>query len=228
VTGQVTEVKTHNYQDGQNLKYMINNVSVTSNRDTEDNQAVRVFNWGKFGERDLEILGSSISGILSPYSGVDASESYDVHVKLHRYSQTITNSSYASLVVVDWALVKSGELIHDEVFFAGHDMELNIFLGKTLGVAKNTTNKAIVNRIVNKVVNTLSENTINPKLSETHVYNTAEELIKVLPRQMTSVGMIFVETGVAVITMGSRTESTNFDNRAHFTKVNWLNEIKSL
>ncbi len=221
VTGQVSNIDNDAVPVGAPLAYSLADVVVSASRGAEDNHTVRVFNWGKFDDKDLEVISASVDQSLRLYDGIDGSELYDVCVRIHRYAQTITNSSYAALVVVDWALLSNTKVLHDEVFFAGHDAALNIFLGKTLGRAKNTTNTAIVNRIANQVVRRLSDGRIDPEFDEANAYETADELIAVLPESMTSVGAIFVEPGVGVGAMSDRTEATEFSSRARFEKVNW-------
>lgn len=225
VTGRVSNINSEAAPVDALLAYSLSDVVVSASGGAEDNHAVRVFNWGKFDDKDLAVISASVDQTLRSYDGINGSELYDVCVRIHRYAQTITNSSYASLVVVDWALLSNTRVLHDEVFFAGHDETLNIFLGKTLGRAKNTTNTAIVNRIANRVVRRLSDGRVNPELDEANVYEKADDLIAVLPKSMTSVGTIFVEPGVGVGTMSDRTEATAFSSRARFEKVNWERAI---
>src|SRR5690606_18849142 len=97
--------------------------------------------------------------------------------------------------------------------------------GKTLGRAKDTTNRAIIHRVVNKAVSVLPDGAINPSLDESIVYDRAEQLIAVLPKEMTSTGMVSVEPGGAVVMMSGRSAETNFHNRASFTKVDWRSEL---
>jgi len=115
----------------------------------------------------------------------------------------------------------NGEIISDEVFYAGLSDELNIFTGKTLGWAKGETHKAITSRIINKSIEALTIPEHQNSYPESNVYlNTSEAL----PKKLTSVGIAGFSSG-AYYYVSSQTGNTDFDKKAIYKKVNWATKI---
>ena len=202
----------------------VNSVSILSNKNTADNESYGAFNWGSFNSADKNIIEQSILSTLNKNTST-ASKKAKVHAKIHRYSQVITNASYASFVIVDWCLEVNGEIIQDEVFYAGHSDELNIFTGKTLGWAKSQTHKAISSRIINQSIQLLSEPSLTNAYPESHIFLNAEDAVAALPSQLTSVaGAGF--SGDMFYYVAPTTGKTNFNQKSVYQKVDWQHEIQ--
>lgn len=201
----------------------INSVSIIADENTADNESYGAFNWGSFDAGDKNTIQQSILNTLNQNTS-NVSKKAKVHAKIHRYSQVITNASYASFVIVDWCLELNGEIIRDEVFYAGHSDELNIFTGKTLGWAKGQTHKAISSRIINQSIQLLSKPTLTDAYPENHVFLDAKDAVAALPTQLTSVGSAGF-SGSMYYYVGSTTGNTNFNQKSVYQKVNWQQEI---
>ena len=201
----------------------LNSVNVITNESTADNESYGAFNWGSFDESDKTIIHQTILNTINK-NAIGIAREANVHVKIHRYSQVITNASYASFVIVDWCIELNGKIISDEVFYAGLSDELNIFTGKTLGWAKGETHKAITSRIINKSIETLTIPVRKNSYPETNVYLNVAEAVEVLPKQLTSVGTAGFSGGVYYY-VGSQTGNTDFDKKSIYKKVDWATKI---
>nr|WP_136250606.1 hypothetical protein [Ningiella ruwaisensis] len=224
VTGTASKNEFPLLTNAPSFSANVNSVSIIIDEKTADNESYGAFNWGSFDTADKNTIQQSILNTLNKNTS-NVSKKAKVHAKIHRYSQVITNASYASFVIVDWCLVVNGEIILDEVFYAGHSDELNIFTGKTLGWAKGQTHKAISSRIINQVIQSLSDPSLTNAYSENHVFLNAKDAVAALPSQLTSVGSAGFSGGMYYF-VGSTTGSTNFNQKSVYQKVNWQQEIQ--
>ncbi|NQZ22987.1 MAG: hypothetical protein HRT53_13140 [Colwellia sp.] len=202
----------------------LNSVNLITDESTADNESYGAFNWGSFDESDKKVIQQTILNTINKNAAGIAKQA-NVHVKIHRYSQVITNASYASFVIVDWCLELKGEIISDEVFYAGLSDELNIFTGKTLGWAKGETHKAITSRIINKSIETLTVPVRKSSYPEANIYLNAAEAVEALPKQLTSIGTAGFSGG-GYYYVGSQTGNTDFDKKAIYKKVDWATKIQ--
>ncbi|MGR3980597.1 hypothetical protein [Pseudoalteromonas sp. 1181_04] len=202
----------------------VNAVSIFVDKETANNESYGSFNWGSFDDSDKRSIQQTILDTLDKNTS-NVSQKAKVHAKVHRYSQVITNASYASFVIVDWCLEVNGEIIKDEVFYAGHSDELNIFTGKTLGWAKSVTHKAISTRIINQSIQVLSVPSLKEAYSEENVFLNAKDAVDALPAQLTSVGGAGV-SGSAYYYVSPTTGNTNFNQKSVYKKIDWKQEIK--
>ncbi len=202
----------------------VNDVLIIADKDTADNESYGAFNWGSFDEEDKKIIQHSILNTLTKNTS-SASRKAKVHAKIHRYSQVITNASYASFVIIDWCLEINGEIIKDEVFYAGHSDELNIFTGKTLGWAKGETHKAISSRIINQTIQALSSPSLEQAYPEKNIFLNAKDAVSALPPQLTSVGGAGFAGGMYYY-VSPTTGNTNFNQKSVYQKVDWKQVIQ--
>ncbi len=202
----------------------VNSVAIITDEHTADNESYGAFNWGSFDSADKNTIQQTILNTLNNNTSA-ASQKAKVHAKIHRYSQVITNASYASFVIVDWCLEVNGRIIKDEVFYAGYSDELNIFTGKTLGWAKGQTHKAISSHIINQSIQLLSAPSLVNAYPESHVFLDAKDAVAALPSQLTSVGGAGFSGGMYYY-VGSTTGNTNFNKKSVYQKVNWQQEIQ--
>lgn len=224
VTGTASKTEFPLLTNAPAFSANVNSVSIVIDKNTADNESYGAFNWGSFDEADKNNIQQSILNTLNKNTA-NVSKKAKVHAKIHRYSQVITNASYASFVIVDWCLEVNGKIIRDEVFYAGHSDELNIFTGKSLGWAKGQTHKAISSRIINQSIQLLSEPTLQNAYPENHVFLNAKDAVAALPKQLTSVGSAGFSGGMYYY-VGPTTGNTNFNQKSVYQKVNWQQEIQ--
>lgn len=224
VTGTASKQDLQPLVNPPEFKASVDAVVILTDEKTADNESYGAFNWGRFNDLDKDTIHQSIVEPLGRHLS-KTDRKAKVYVKLHRYAQVVTNASYASFVIVDWCLVVDGIVVHDEVFYAGHSDELNIFTGQTLGWAKSETHKAVSVRIINQVIEMLSEPNLKNAYPESHVYLNADEAVAVLPAQLTSVGNAFMSGGMYFF-ISPVTGNTDFDKKSAYQKVNWSKEIK--
>lgn len=223
VTGTASKTEFPLLTNAPSFRSSLSSVNLITDESTANNESYGSFNWGSFDESDKNVIHQAILNTINK-NAIGVAKEANVHVKIHRYSQVITNASYASFVIVDWCLELNGEIISDEVFYAGLSDELNIFTGKTLGWAKGETHKAITSRIINKSIQALTIPARQNSYPEANVYLNASEAIEVLPKQLTSVGTAGFSGG-AYYYVSSQTGSTDFDKKSIYKKVNWAIEI---
>lgn len=202
----------------------VNSVTIFTDKNTADNESYGSFNWGRFDDSDKNIIHQTILNTLSKNT-INIDKKAKVHAKIHRYSQVITNASYASFVIVDWCLEINGEIVTDEVFYAGHSGELNIFTGKTLGWAKGETHKSISSRIINQTIQALSIPSITNAYPENNVFLNAKGAVEALPTELTSVGSAGFSGGMYYY-VSPQTGNTDFDKKSVYQKVNWKQKIQ--
>jgi hypothetical protein len=200
-------------------------VQVEAAANAADNAAYGAFNWGKFDQQDQKVIKQAIYSAVNA-NAKSATNTAKVHVYIHRYSQVITNASYASFVIVDWCLEQDGKILVDEVFYAGHADELNIFTGKSLGWAKGETHKAISGRIINQVIANLSEPSRQNAYAEPHVFLDAAAAVKALPAELTSVGSGGMAGGTYFY-IEAQSGDTDFAKKALYQKVDWAARLKA-
>jgi len=223
VTGTASKTEFPILTNSPTFKSSLNSVNLIIDDNTADNESYGAFNWGSFDASDKKVIHQTILNTINK-NATGIAKKANVHMKIHRYSQVITNASYASFVIIDWCLELNGEIISDEVFYAGLSDELNIFTGKTLGWAKGETHKAISSRIINKSIEALAIPEHKNSYPESNVYINASEAIDALPKQLTSVGTAGF-SGDAYYYVSSQTGNTNFDKKAIYKKVNWATKI---
>lgn len=223
VTGTVSQQEFPALTNAAKFTSNVDSVEIITDSNTSSNEAFGAFNWGSFDNSDKKLIQESIQKTLKQNT-LNASNKATVHVKIHRYAQVITNASYASFVIVDWCLEQNGKIIVDEVFYAGHSDELNIFTGKSLGWAKGVTHKAISSRIINQTLQVLSQPTLKKAYPESNVFLDANEAVKALPTQLTSVGTSGFTNGTYYF-VGSSTGETAFDKKSAYEKVDWIKHI---
>ena len=202
----------------------VHTINIHTNSNTVDNESYSAYNWGSFDESDKKLIHESILNTLNK-NIVTTQRNANIHIQIHRYAQVITNASYASFVIVDWCVELNGKIIVDEVFYAGHSDELNIFTGKTLGWAKGETHKALVSRIINKTIEALSLPSHKNSYPELNIYLSPDEAVKKLPEQLTSVGNS-IYSGGAYYYISPQTGRTDFDKKTIYQKVDWKSQIK--
>ncbi|NRQ44464.1 hypothetical protein HRH59_18145 [Rheinheimera sp. YQF-2] len=199
-------------------------LTVTTGVNASDNAAHGAFNWGAFSDEDVAAIKvAALDAINNNAPG--AKDSFNIHVKIHKYAQVITNSSYASFVIVDWCIEDNGVIVSDEVFYAGHSDELHLLKGKSLGWAKGITHNAVVSRLINKAITYSSNKAITNAYPENHVFETAEQAVAALPKSLTSVGA-FGATGGGFYYVGSSTGQTDFQGKSAYEKVDWARQLK--
>ena len=224
VTGTASKTEFPLLTNAPEFSANVNSVSIITDENTADNESYGAFNWGSFDTADKNTIQQSIQNTLNKNTS-NVFTKAKVHAKIHRYSQVITNASYASFVIVDWCLEVNGEIIRDEVFYAGHSDELNIFTGKTLGWAKGQTHRAISSRIINQSTQSLSDPSLKSAYPENHVFLNAKDAVAALPAQLTSVGGAGFSGGMYYY-VGPTTGNTNFSQKSVYQKVNWQQEIQ--
>ncbi|HEY0921915.1 hypothetical protein [Rheinheimera pacifica] len=202
----------------------VENLTVITGKDASDNASHGAFNWGAFSDEDVAAIKvAALDAINNNAPG--AKDSFNIHVKIHKYAQVITNASYASFVIVDWCIEDNGVIVADEVFYAGHSDELHLLKGKSLGWAKGVTNDAVVSRLVNQAISYSSQGAITIAYPENHVYETAEQAVAALPKSLTSVGA-FGSVSSGFYYVGSSTGKTDFQNKSVYQKVDWATQLK--
>lgn len=226
VTGHVGEIDFRGIENTEEIVKSLGDVTIISSEDAAINEAIGSFNWGGYDESDGEAIRHGVHQNIIKNSS-ENKEKYNIYIKIHRYAQTITNASYASFVVVDWSIEKDGVIEFEEVFYAGHSDELNIFKGKSLGWAKGVTQKSIITRVVNKSLDFSSDSKILHAYPEDHIYTDAEAAIQALPKELSSVGGGGVGGGYFYY-VGSFTGETNFDKKAAYKKVDWIEYLSGL
>lgn len=189
-----------------------------------DNASHGAFNWGAFSDEDVVTIKVAALDAINN-NALSAKDSFNIHVKIHKYAQVITNASYASFVIVDWCIEDNGVIVLDEVFYAGHSDELHLLKGKSLGWAKGITHNAVISRIVNQAISYSSNKTITKAYPENHVFETAEQAVAALPKSLTSVGA-FGAAGGMFYYVGSSTGQTDFQNKSVYEKVDWAKQLK--
>lgn len=224
VTGSASKANFSLLTNSSTFTANINSVSIFTDEETSDNESYGAFNWGSFDESDKKIIHNSILNTLKQNT-LNGLEKGKVYAKIHRYSQVVTNASYASFVIVDWCLEVNGKIIIDEVFYAGHSDELNIFTGKSLGWAKGETHKAIASRIINQTIEALSTPTIKMPYPENHIFLDAKDAVAALPTQLTSVGGAGISGGMYYY-VSPQAGNTDFDKKSVYQKVNWKQKIQ--
>ncbi|MBD1581923.1 hypothetical protein [Pseudoalteromonas sp. S16_S37] len=228
VTGTASKAEFPLLTNAPNFNASVNSVSIIADENSADNESYGAFNWGRFDETDRNNIQQVILETLKKNTSNSADNEKvhaNVHAKIHRYSQVITNASYASFVIVDWCLEKNGEIIIDEVFYAGHSDELDLLTGKSLGWAKGETHKAIASRIINQTIQTLSEPSLKNAYPEEHVFLNADDAVHALPTQLTSVGTAGFSGGIYYY-VSPTTGETNFHEKSVYQKVNWKLEVQ--
>lgn len=224
VTGTASHSEFPLLTNAPGFKANVNSVSIITDMDTPDNASYGAFNWGSFDEADKDIIQQSILNTLNQNT-LNIPNKAKVYAKVHLYSQVITNASYASFVIVDWCLEANGEIIIDEVFYAGHSDELNIFTGKTLGWAKGETHKAISSRIINQTIEALSFPILKHAYPEKNIFLDAKDAVAALPKELTSVGTAGFSGGFYYY-VAPVTGNTNFDQKSVYQKLNWQQKIQ--
>jgi len=224
VTGSASKANFPLLTNSSKFSANINSVSIFTDEETADNESYGAFNWGSFDESDKKIIHKTILNTLEQNT-LNGLKKAKVYAKVHRYSQVVTNASYASFVIVDWCLEVNGKIIIDEVFYAGHSDELNIFTGKSLGWAKGETHKAIASRIINQAIEALSTPTIKTAYPESHVFLDVKDAVAALPTQLTSVGGAGISGGMYYY-VSPQTGNTDFDKKSVYKKVNWKQKIQ--
>ena len=224
VTGSVSQQEFPVLTNTPKFTSSVDSVQIITDSNTASNESYGAFNWGSFDDSDKKLIQESIQKTLQQNT-INATSKATVHMNIHRYAQVITNASYASFVIIDWCLEQNGQIIVDEVFYAGHSDELNLFTGKSLGWAKGVTHKAISTRIINQTLQALSQPTLKNAYPEAHIFLDANDAVKALPTQLTSVGTSGYTNGTYYF-VGSSTGNTDFDKKSAYKKVDWLKQIK--
>ena len=224
VTGTASKSAYPRLTNDVALTKKVENLTVTTGDNASDNASHGAFNWGAFSHEDVVAIKTSALNAINN-NAPDANDSFNIHVKIHKYAQVITSSSYASFVIVDWCIEDNGVIVLDEVFYAGHSDELHLLKGKSLGWAKGVTHNAVISRLVNQAISYSSNKAIVNAYPETHVFETAEQAVAALPKSLTSVGA-FGSTGGGYYYVGSSTGKTDFQKKAVYEKVDWAKQLK--
>ena len=207
------------------LTKRVGNLSVSTGEGASDNASHGAFNWGAFSDEDVVAIKTAAIDAINNNAAA-AIDSFNIHVKIHKYAQVITNASYASFVIVDWCIEDDGVIVLDEVFYAGHSDELHLLKGKSLGWAKGVTHNAVVSRLVNQAISYSSNKAIARAYPENHVFETAEQAVAALPKSLTSVGAFGAVSG-GFYYVGSSTGQTDFQSKSVYEKVDWAKQLKA-
>ena len=219
IGGNVSTLSFEQLMVPADVEYQVADISISSAANSPSNESVGAFNWGEYTVDDENLLENEIRGALETLSNPVAQDKISAAVFIHRFSQVITNQSYASLVVVDWCLHDGERVLASEVFYAGHSDELLIFTGKTLGWAKAKTLQAIANRVVNETARLVSSSDSEAGLDESNVYLDRAELLAILPKEMHSIGT--PDSGNAMLGVAAHDGMTKFEEKAEFERIDW-------
>ncbi|MHC4459058.1 MAG: hypothetical protein ACYS0I_18615 [Planctomycetota bacterium] len=189
---------------------------------------VGVFAMGKFDSNDLAVIGNSLKNTLATVKTNEFTEPIDelnLHLVIRRYLVAASNVEVTALACVAWcAINQHGKIVFHEQFYASKAGR-----GTTLGAIKMAVHRGIVSRIAETAVvlaSSSGETAIAPAMPE-NTYNSFEEAVRGMPKQLTSYYFGAFNLGSAYYISHGRTSSqdVNTDWAREPYHINWENYL---
>ncbi len=184
---------------------------------------VGTFPWGEFNKdgSDLHVLRESFEKTINNSNSLitQRKSPLNIHVIINRYLVAHSNRACAVAACVSWCITEENDnVLYDETFFA---MSKGRIL-TTIGAIKNSTNKNIIARIIEKSLH------LNQESPVTQVKNTSNdfnEIIKALPKGLASTDVNMTLSNLPEYAVFAE-ENITWDWVNYSTKINWKEYLR--